>query len=235
MKLDGARAFLGDLPGAGGSPVVGLVYLLSLATGAGLIKFMFYSVRKNERGVWLRLGNPVHVWFTNTVRILRPGRPGIRFPFIWRLVKVSVNLRTNRTEDIETTRCDDAFALRQKWIIKCDVNWRVQTSGFRVVRAAIRADDLEETVMAIVTNGLRSSLYDADVGAMETDRAVLADVKRRCAPKLAGLGVAVSAINIIKYAPVDAQILANSIERQPLRSSTNGNGHKVVTGVTPTD
>ncbi len=222
MRFEVASRFLGNLPGAGGNPWVGIVYIVTLITGAGLMKFMFFSVQKNERGVWLRLGQPVRHWFGAKPRILRPGRPGIRFPFVWRLIKVSVNVRTNRTEDIETTRHDPAHTGRQKWIIRCDVNWRVQTNGYRVVRAALRAEDLQETVMALITNALRSCLYAADVGTMETDDAVLAAVRKRCGTALAGVGVSVNSVNIIKYAPVDAQILANAIAGQPDKISTHG-------------
>lgn len=211
MKLESLGQFFGNLPGAGGNPWVGVIYLITLVTGAGLVKYSFFTVRRDERGVWFRLGNVVHQWSTDWPKILRPGRPGVRFPFVWRLVKISVNIRTNRTEDIETTRIDPRCPGPQKWVIRCDVNWRVQTSGYRLMRAVLRAEDLQETVMAIVTNALRSSLYGAEVGSMETDAQVFASVKMRCKAKLAGLGVSISSINIIKYAPVDAQILANAI------------------------
>lgn len=223
MRFEVASKFLGNLPGAGGNPWVGIVYIVTLVTGAGLMKFMFFSVQKNERGVWLRLGHPVRYWFGPKPRILRPGRAGVRFPFVWRLIKVSVNVRTNCTEDIETTRRDPGYPQRQKWIIRCNVNWRVQTNGYRVMRAALRAEDLQETVMALITNALRSSLYAADVGTMETDDAVLAAVRKRCGAALSGVGVSVNSVNIIKYAPVDAQILANAISTQPEKAYTNGN------------
>ena len=219
MKLEGVGQFFGNLPGAGGNPWVGVVYLVTLATGAGLVKYSFFTVRRDERGVWLRLGNVVHQWSTDKPKILRPGRPGIRFPFVWRLVKISVNIRTNRTEDIETMRTDPRFPGPQKWVIQCGVIWRVQVSEFRLMRAVLRAEDLQETVMAIVTNALRSSLYAAEVGSMETDAQVFAAVKMRCASKLAGLGVSISSINIIKYAPVDAQIVANAISSAPAAGS----------------
>jgi regulator of protease activity HflC (stomatin/prohibitin superfamily) len=223
MKLEPVSSFLGNLPGAGGNPWVGLVYVATLITGAGLVRFAFFSVRKNERGVWLRLGNVVQCWFGDEPKLLRPGRPGVRFPFIWRLVKISVNVRTNRTEDIETTRRDADYDRRQKWVIKCDINWRVQSSGFRVMRAALRPEDLQETVMAIITNAIRSSVYAEEVGEMETDGQVLAAIKLRAKSKLAGLGVSIGAVNIIKYAPVDAQILANAIEQSP-SGSAGSNG-----------
>lgn len=216
--------FFGNLPGAGGNPLVGVVYLITLVTGAGLVKYSFFTVRRDERGVWFRLGNVVPHWFTDQPKILRPGRPGVRFPFVWKLVKIPVNIRTNRTEDIETTRIDPRWPGPQKWIIQCDVNWRVQASDFRLMRAALRAEDLQETVMAIVTNALRSSLYAAEVGSMETDAQVFAAVKMRCKAKLAGLGVSISSINIIKYAPVDAQILANAISSAPT-AGTATDGH----------
>lgn len=210
-----ASNFLGNLPGAGGNPWVGLIYVISLIAGAGLFKFAFFTVRKNERGVWLRLGQPVRYWSDSRPRILRPGRLGVVFPFIWRLDRIAVNLRTSRTEDIETTRFDPAHSQRQKWVFKADVNWRVQTDGYRLVRAALRVEDLPETVLAIVMNAIRSSLHAATVGTVETDAEVLAAVKDRANAQLAATGVSVSSINVIKYAPVDAQILANAIAPQP--------------------
>ncbi|MBJ8348939.1 SPFH domain-containing protein [Antrihabitans sp. YC2-6] len=224
MTVEPLTRVLGGLPGAGGNPWVGLVYVGTLIAGAGLVRFSFFSVRRNERGVWLRLGVVVRHWVGDRPKILRPGRPGVRFPFVWRLVKISVNLRTSRTEDIETTRADPHHDVRQKWIIRCDVNWRVQTDAYRVARAAMRADDLDETVLAIVTNALRSSIYGQEVGRMETDADVLAEVRRRSRAKLDGLGVALNAVNIIKYAPVDAQILANAISLGPALAPTS-NGH----------
>lgn len=210
MSIEPLSKALGGLPGAGGNPWVGLVYVVSLITGAGLVRFMFFTVRRNERGVWLRLGNVVYRR-DGRPKILRPGHAAMRFPFVWRLVKVSVNIRTNATADIETTRTGVGPG-RQKWEIRCDVNWRVQTGAFRVARAALRAQDLEETVTAIVCNAIQSSIHDSAIEKLESHDRLRAAVRRRCKGELAGLGVALTGINIIKYAPVDAQIIADSIQ-----------------------
>ena len=220
MNIEPLSRFLGNLPGAGGNPWVGAVYILTLITGAGLIRFMFFSVRRNERGVWLRLGNVVYTLRGRRPKILAPGHPALRFPFVWRLVKVSVGIRTNRPPDVETMRADPADGVRRKWVLRCDVNWRVQTGAFRVARAALRADDLEETVVATITNAVRAALYAAPVGTMETDADVLAAIKPRCSAQLAGLGVAVTGIKIATLAPVDAQVLADSIAVSPYGAST---------------
>ena len=220
MTIEPLSKFLGNLPGAGGNPWIGAVYVVTLITGAGLIRFMFFSVRRNERGVWLRLGNVVYGIRDKRPKILVPGHPALRFPFVWRLVKVSVSIRTNRPPDVETMRFDPTDRQRRKWVLRCDIIWRVQTGAFRVTRAALRAEDLEETVVAIITNALRASVYAAPVGSLETDVELLASVKPRCKAQLAGLGVALTGIKITTLSPVDAQVLADAVAVSPFGAGT---------------
>lgn len=218
MRAETFSKFLGGLPGAGGNPWMGLVYVATLITGAGLVKFMFFSVKRNERGVWLRLGAVTYqrrFWLCGMrgeARILQPGRAAVRLPFMWRLEKVFIGIRTSTTEDIEPVRLNPQTGNRQKWLGRFQVNWMIQPTPDELVQAALRAQDLEQTVMAIVTGALYDCLATHAIGTIEECQTIQDSTVALCQEKLRELGARIETIQIVKLAPVDAEILAGGMK-----------------------
>lgn len=136
-----------------------LMPLLSLVVGAGFAKFMFFSVNKNERGVWLRLGNPVYRR-NGRLSIMRNGHPGIRPPWVYHLIKVDVAIRTTSTDDMEVVRRLPNGG-RESWKATGEFQWQAKDDDASYVKVIFSTNDmtaaLEQTVKSIVQRTLQGS------------------------------------------------------------------------------
>jgi len=201
--------------------------MLGMIVSAGVAKFMFFSVNKNEVGVWLRWGHPVYRR-NGTMSVLRHGRPGIRLPFIYHIVKVCVAINPTATDDIEMERLDPVIGKRESWKGTSEIFWRVKGSDEDLVRAIFSTKDetaaLEQSVKSTVQRTIKEVLKDSPIGTMERSQEILEAVKERCQsapgvlyedreqPVLDDFGVELIDINVFRLRPVDASIIRGLLD-----------------------
>jgi regulator of protease activity HflC (stomatin/prohibitin superfamily) len=209
-----------------------LVSIVAALTGLASVRLfsqMFFSVKANERGVWFRLGKVVYfMGEPDQPKLLRPGRPGVRFPFTWKLEKISIALKTCRTEDMELERALNGQTKTQKWIIRCELIFKVIDDPGAIVRAAIRAVDRDETAVAIIVGALSAVLERGAVDELTERAEILERACEECAEALREIGIEWVGLNFIKFARSDAQIMADAIAVSTVSTSghgSNGNGH----------
>lgn len=210
-----------------------LTPLVSMLAGAGIVRYMFFSVNKNERGVWLRLGNPVYRR-DGTLSIMRNGRPGVRPPWVYHLIKVDVAIRTTSTDDMEMVRKLENDG-RESWKATGEFLWQVLDDQESYIRAIFSTKDmdaaLEQSVKSTVQRTIKEVLREHPVGTMEDSVSIYTTVEERCREELETFGVKLVNTNIFRLRPVDASILRGIIDPDsPTPDSGNdGNAAKVVT------
>lgn len=192
-----------------------LIGLLGTIAGLGVAAKIFWSVAMYERGARFRLGKPVYKK-TKTGKVLRvlfPGRPGVTIPFVWKLIKIFVGIRVKETDDIEVMRFDPEHGERQAWIMKGELNFRVQSSRPRLLRAMTRAEDINQVVLSHAQAAIRQALYDNPVGTLETSEEIHQAAKALCKSDLNGVGVSLTKVNVAKLRQADATIMANALKK----------------------
>lgn len=186
----------------------------TMLVSAGVAKFMFYSVNKNERGVWLRLGNPIYRR-DGTLSVMRNGHPGIRPPWLFHLIKVDVAIRTTPTDDMEMVRRLPSGG-RESWKATGEFLWQVKDDAVSYVKAIFSTKDmdatLEQAVKSTVQRTIKDIMRENLVGSMEDSTAIYDAVEVKCRDELDEFGIHLVNTNVFRLRPVDASILRGLLD-----------------------